>query len=91
MVAVLNCWEFKKCGREPGGSRALELGECPAAKTNEHDGVNSGQFGGRCCWRVAGTMCGGAVQGSFATKLMNCMICEFYSYVEVSEGLNFKI
>ncbi|MGO8782449.1 MAG: hypothetical protein ACLPRH_12610 [Syntrophobacteraceae bacterium] len=27
---------------------------------------------------MAGTLCGGKVQGSFAMKLANCMKCEFY-------------
>jgi len=25
-----NCWEYKKCGREPGGIKVHELGVCPA-------------------------------------------------------------
>ncbi len=65
--AALNCWEFKKCGREAGGAKAAELGVCPAYP---HQGRN--------CARIAGTLCGGKVQGSFATKLSNCMTCEYY-------------
>ena len=30
------------------------------------------------CWEVAGTLCGGKVQGSFAQKLGNCSLCEVY-------------
>lgn len=30
MGMKLNCWEFKKCGREPGGLKARERGACPA-------------------------------------------------------------
>ena len=26
----MNCWEFKKCGREGGGVKSIELGTCPA-------------------------------------------------------------
>ena len=63
----MNCWEFKKCGREAGGARAKELGVCPAYPDH-----------GQHCARVAGTLCGGEVQGSFAQKLTNCMSCEFY-------------
>jgi len=29
-----NCWEFKKCGREPGGEKADRLGICPAVNPN---------------------------------------------------------
>ena len=33
---------------------------------------------GRDCARVAGTLCGGKVKGSFAMKLHSCMECDFY-------------
>ena len=54
----MNCWEFKKCGREKN---------CPAYP--EH---------GTQCARVAGTLCGGKVQGIFALKLSSCLQCDFY-------------
>lgn len=28
MAIEKNCWEFKKCGRETGGSKVKELGVC---------------------------------------------------------------
>jgi hypothetical protein len=64
----MNCWEFKKCGREARGAKAAELGVCPAFPN-----------AGTSCARVAGTLCGGVVQGTFAAKLNNCMKCEFYN------------
>ena len=30
------------------------------------------------CWEVAGTLCGGKVQGRFAEKLGDCSLCEVY-------------
>jgi hypothetical protein len=81
-----NCWEFKKCGREPGGSKNAELGVCPAATEVRTNKINSGSFGGRTCWAVTGTLCGGKVQGSFASKLANCMACDFYKIVQNEEG-----
>ena len=33
---------------------------------------------GKGCARIAGTLCGGQVQGTFATKLGNCLQCDFY-------------
>jgi len=81
-----NCWEFKRCGRQPGGARAAELGVCAAASAVAVDGLNSGANGGRVCWAVAGTLCGGKVQGSFATKLAACTACEFYRQVQREEG-----
>jgi methyl-accepting chemotaxis protein len=61
------CWEFKQCGREAGGAKAAELGVCPAYPDHGHD-----------CAVIAGTLCGGQVQGSFAQKLKTCRQCEFY-------------
>ena len=81
-----NCWEVKGCGREPGGVKAKELGVCVAATEKRVDGVNEGKNAGRACWAVTGTFCGGKVQGSFASKVMNCMNCDFYRQVEKEEG-----
>lgn len=85
-----NCWEYKNCGREPGGVKSDELGVCPAASETRIDGINSGINGGRACWPLAGTLCGGKVQGSFATKLGNCMKCDFYQLVLQEEGASIK-
>ena len=58
---MLNCWEFKKCGREIGGIKVEELGICPAASDTSVNEFNRGQNGGRICWAVAGTFCDGEV------------------------------
>jgi hypothetical protein len=87
-MAAVNCWEFKKCGREAGGLRSSELGVCPAPITVQVDGVNGGANGGRACWIVAGTLCGGKVQGTFAAKAANCLGCEFYLTVAREEGIH---
>jgi hypothetical protein len=81
-----NCWETKKCGREPNGANAAELGICPAATEIRVHGVHDGKNGGRACWMVAGTFCGGRVQGTFAAKLTNCMSCDFYQQLVAEEG-----
>jgi hypothetical protein len=31
-MQLLNCWEIKKCGRQRGGKKVNELGECIASK-----------------------------------------------------------
>jgi hypothetical protein len=85
-----NCWEFKKCGREPGGSKVAELGVCPAAQEAMFDGVFGGTNSGRACWVVAGTFCKGEVQGTFAQKFKNCARCEFFRRVQEEEGENFR-
>ncbi len=81
-----NCWESKQCGRQPGGAKVSELGLCPASTETRLDGMNHGTKAGRACWYVAGTLCGGKVQGMFATKLANCKNCEFYQQVVREEG-----
>jgi hypothetical protein len=81
-----NCWEFKNCGREPGGSRTEELGLCPASFSRKCHGINGGDSGGRACWAIAGTFCGGRVQGTFASKLHKCLDCDFYRLVRREEG-----
>ena len=83
----VNCWEFKNCGRQPGGGKASELGVCPAVSEHRVNGANGGINGGRVCWYIAGTLCGGKVQGTFATKLSNCRQCAFYELVIKEEGV----
>ena len=56
----LNCWDFKRCGKN-------ETNDCPAYPK-----------AGRVCYLVAGTLCGGTVQGSYAQKIGNCKQCDFY-------------
>lgn len=86
-----NCWEVKKCGREPGGARTGESGICPAAADSAGNGINSGQKGGRICWAIAGTFCGGKVQGDFAQKQVSCMSCEVFKMVKKEEGSDFTL
>ena len=85
-MSKANCWEVKVCGREPGGAKIAELGVCPAATATGLNGIHGGKNGGRACWVTAGTLCGGKVQGTFATKLAACQSCEFYQAVRREEG-----
>ena len=64
----MNCWNFKKCGREAGGFNTKEFGVCPVYPNH-----------GTHCAHVAGTLCGGKLQGSFAKKVPSCKVCEFYN------------
>jgi hypothetical protein len=81
----LNCWEAKGCGREPGGLKESELGICPVTTRHDFDGAHGGQKAGRACWIVAGSLCGGRVQGTYAQKLNNCWRCEFMNTVKREE------
>lgn len=56
------CWQYMKCGRESDHSVT-----CPAYP-----------YFGRCCWAVAGTLCAGRVQGTFAQKIADCKQCSFF-------------
>lgn len=87
----MNCWDFKKCGRERGGSKTAELGVCPAATEARLEGIHAGKMAGRACWVVAGTLCSGREQGTFAQKYHNCEKCDFFILVKREEGLNFNL
>lgn len=82
----LNCWEFMRCGREPGGAHASELGICPAPLDTSADGYNGGRNGGRTCWTVAGTLCGVFIRGTQAKTTPSCLSCAFLLDVKVQEG-----
>lgn len=86
-----NCWEFKGCGREPGGKNVETMGVCPATTETRIDGVHGGKNAGRACWVVAGTMCKGEVQGIFAKKFGDCLKCDFFQLVRKEEFPNFII
>ncbi len=73
---LLNCWEIKKCERQKGGKKVNELGECIASK----EGM------GHSCWAVAGTLCGGKIQGTTAQKIGYCTICEVHEIYNRSKG-----
>jgi hypothetical protein len=75
-----------KCGREPGGKHVPELEVCPAAVEEKLNGIHKGTNGGRTCWLVAGTMCEGDVQGTFARKFKSCQNCTFFRVVKLEEG-----
>jgi hypothetical protein len=81
----LNCWEFKKCGRQPNGPRAADLGECPVPTFREYHGVHDGRCAGRACWAVPASLCAGRQQGVFVQKLKNCQKCDFFNAVKKEE------
>ena len=80
-----NCWEHKNCGRQPGGSKVAELGVCPVTTYSELHGAHDGKNAGRACWAIAGSLCGGKIQGTYAQKLSNCWRCDFMNAVKQEE------
>lgn len=83
--AKMNCWQYKDCGRQPGGSKAEKEGVCPAAVENTLHMFNNGLKGGRACWLVAGTFCDQKISGTFAEKIDTCKNCGFYKMVQDEE------
>ena len=83
----LNCWEFKKCGRESGGLKEFELGTCCVATTTALHGTHGGKNAGRACWVVAGSLCGGRVQGDEEQKRASCWECDFLKHVRTEENV----
>jgi signal transduction histidine kinase len=66
---IVPCWEFMQCGRDKDNSV-----KCPAYP----------HFG-RVCWAVAGTLCSGKIQGTFAQKFEDCRKCEFFRAIQDQE------
>ena len=87
----LNCWEYKKCGRQPQGNHVADRGVCPAAMEESLDGTHDGTNAGRSCWIVCGTLCQGQVQGTFAHKFKSCEQCDFYRLVKSEERAAFTL
>lgn len=85
----LNCWQYNHCGREPHGSRAGDLGVCPAALESRLDGVHGGVNGGRACWAVAGSLCHVGENGASFDHQAICRQCTFRSSVRRREGATF--
>lgn len=90
MKKKLNCWEYKKCGRQPGGVNLAEFSVCPAATEKKANGFNGGKNAGRICWAIAYTLCDEKNNKTNAEKLSNCMECDFFKLVSKEEGFNFK-
>ncbi|PXY03063.1 hypothetical protein DF185_02940 [Marinifilum breve] len=86
-----NCWEITKCGRQVNGENVKEMGVCPAALPNEFNGVHKGNAGGRFCWAINGTFCGGEINGTFAEKFITCLNCKVFKYVQDEEERYFNV
>jgi hypothetical protein len=90
-VKKRNCWEVMKCGRQFGGERVEVDGLCPAGSPNEYDGVNGGQYAGRFCWAIAGTLCKGKPSCAYALKIQDCSHCEFFREIVKEHAFDFAL
>jgi hypothetical protein len=86
--SVINCWEFKECGREPGGINVSALEICPVTIEHDLNGIHDGKNGGRCCWIFSRCFsCGAEDLKNFEEKIARCSKCDFYTSAKDSEGL----
>lgn len=77
-----NCWEFNKCGREPGGERDDEEEVCPIPCDYRFNGVNGGKGAGRFCWTEPDTK----RRGKHTGQSHSCFSCPFFKSVLEEEG-----
>lgn len=84
----LNCWQYKDCGLEAGGSKCETMGVCPAAAETRLDNAHEGLNAGRACWVVPETLCAGKGRSIFSVKFIECKKCDFYKYVAQEEDKN---
>ena len=87
-MKAINCWEYNHCD---GGWDDLDTAgsvACPVLLFTSADGLNHGTNGGRICWSIAGSFCGGTSEGKLARERFSCMSCNFYSLVEQEEGID---
>ena len=86
--AKINCWEFKKCGREPNGKNVSELGVCPISIYEKLDGIHGGINGGRCCWAIYGACYTKTERPqNFNEHIKMCNKCDFYALIHKTEEI----
>jgi hypothetical protein len=73
----INCWDFHKCGRNIENKREDGSGICPALLETGLNGIHGGKNGGRVCWIIPGTLCGGWTQRKLVPKYVLCRLCNF--------------
>jgi hypothetical protein len=60
------CWEYKNCGEREDCAVYQKYKDKPIVPL---------------CWYVAGTMCGGQIQGGYAKKIDSCRHCDYFLYL----------
>ena len=81
----MNCWEFKQCGREPGGRNVEKYGRCSVPVSVEHNGMNNGKNGGRSCWILREAACEKIMRACRVDEIKECRQCRFHIHVKKSE------
>ena len=81
----LNCWEFKKCGREPGGRNLALFGPCSVPAATGFNNINNGKNGGRSCWIIRESACEKIMRRCCVQEIRECRQCNFYRFVNEPE------
>ena len=84
-----NCWEYQGCGFGPQESKNSEGQVCPAAVHEHADGFLGGENGGRSCYFIIGTICGGDGAQTPEEKKNRCNACSFYRDLSNKHGKTF--
>lgn len=87
----INCWEYKKCSSHERGVTTPASEICPVSLETRFNGIYGGRNGGRSCWLVRETLCGGRNQRTAVHKFIECFFCDFKKYVIMEEGPDFLI
>jgi hypothetical protein len=71
MAKLQNCWDFMKCGFDPGGAETKRAPVCAAARATSLNDVHGGMNGGRACWFIDNTRnCGKGAGGISAISIL---------------------
>jgi hypothetical protein len=86
-----NCWDYYRCRKQSEGNHVKEHDVCPAYFETKLHGIHDGKNGGRACWIVAGTKCGGRIKRTLVPKFIVCKLCGFKKIVISEESQNFVV
>lgn len=86
----MNCWEFKRCGREPDGKNSAKLGVCRVAVDTKFNGINNGTNAGRYCWKVKVSEDNHTTTNKTISNIIDCIDCDFFKKVKKEEKRNFS-
>ena len=86
----VNCWDHKGCGFGPQSGKKSGCQVCPAASHKNADGFLGGENGGRSCYFIMGTLCGGVGAQTEEEKHERCLDCTFFHTLQAKHGKSFS-
>ncbi|MBF0357065.1 MAG: hypothetical protein HQL70_00585 [Magnetococcales bacterium] len=88
-MSNVNCWDFQRCGFGPKECKGDDDKICPAASHKHADGFLGGENGGRACYFIADTICGGSPMTP-EQKKERCNSCSFFHTLSNKYGETFS-